>query len=422
MNQFVFGSQWGDEGKGKIVDYLASKADYTVRFHGGNNAGHTVIVKGKKYPFHLIPSGILNKKTIGIIGSGVIIDPDVLITEIKRLEGEGMNVKKKLIISPRCHLIMPYHKALDEAYENARGKNKLGTTKRGIGPTFADKVSYNGIRVYELLHFDIFEAKFRFQAGIKNKILALFNVPQISIEKELKKFKEYRKILLPYISDTFPILMTAMNKKKNIVLEGAHGVMLDVDWGLYPYCTGSNVITGGINAGAGFPINKLDKIWAVIKAYTTRVGEGPVPTEFDDEIAHAIREQGNEYGTTTGRPRRIGWLDLEAVKFACQITGTNSLAITKTDILTGLKKIKVCIGYKFNGKKTSYSSCGYVELAKVQPVYKTFNGWTEDIRSITQFKKLPKNCQIYLKFIEAYLQVPIRIVSTGPERERNIVL
>lgn len=422
MNQFVFGSQWGDEGKGKIVDYLASKADYTVRFHGGNNAGHTVIVKGKKYPFHLIPSGILNKKTIGIIGSGVIIDPDVLITEIKRLEGEGMNVKKKLIISPRCHLIMPYHKALDEAYENARGKNKLGTTKRGIGPTFADKVSYNGIRVYELLHFDIFEAKFRFQAGIKNKILALFNVPQISIEKELKKFKEYRKILLPYISDTFPTLMEAMNKKKDILFEGAHGVMLDVDWGLYPYCTGSNVISGGINAGAGFPITKLDKIWAVIKAYTTRVGEGPVPTEFDDKIAHAIREQGNEYGTTTGRPRRIGWLDLEAIKFACQITSANSLAITKTDILTGLKKIKVCVGYTLNGKKISYSGCGYIELAKVKPIYKTFNGWTEDIRPITQFKKLPKNCQIYLKFIETYLQVPIRIVSTGPERERNIVL
>lgn len=422
MNQFVFGSQWGDEGKGKIVDYLASKADYTVRFHGGNNAGHTVIVKGKKYPFHLIPSGILNKKTVGIIGSGVIIDPDVLITEIKRLESEGMNVKKKLMISPRCHLIMPYHKALDEAYENARGKNKLGTTKRGIGPTFADKVSYNGIRIYELLHFDIFEAKFRFQTGIKNKILAQFNVPQISIEKELMRFKEYRKILLPYVSDTFPTLMAAAKKKKNILFEGAHGVMLDVDWGLYPYCTGSNVISGGINAGAGFPVNKLDKIWAVIKTYTTRVGEGPVPTEFDDEIAHTIREQGNEYGTTTGRPRRIGWLDLEAVKFACQITGANSLAITKTDILTGLKKIKVCIGYKLNGKKISYSGCGYVELAKVQPIYKTFNGWIEDIRSVTQFKKLPKNCQIYLKFIEAYLNIPIKIVSTGPEREKNIII
>ncbi len=422
MNQFVFGSQWGDEGKGKIVDYLAAKADYTVRFHGGNNAGHTVIVKGKKYPFHLIPSGILNKKTIGVIGSGVIIDPDVLIDEIKRLESEGMNVEKKLIISPRCHLIMPYHKALDEAYEHARGKNKLGTTKRGIGPTFADKVSYNGIRLYELLHFETFEEKFRFQAAIKNKILTLFKVAPISIEKELAKFKEYRNILLPYIRDTFPTLTTAVKKKKNILFEGAHGVMLDVDWGLYPYCTGSNIITGGINAGAGFPTNKLDKIWAVIKAYTTRVGEGPVPTEFDDATAHTIREQGNEYGTTTGRPRRIGWLDLEAINFSCQLTSANCLAITKTDILTGLKKIKVCMGYKLNGKKIPHSSCGYIELARVEPIYKTFNGWTEDIRPITKFNKLPKNCQLYLKFIEAFLNVPIKIISTGPERERNIIL
>ena len=422
MMQFVFGSQWGDEGKGKIVDFLAAKADYTVRFHGGNNAGHTVIVGGKKYPFHLMPSGILNKKTVGVIGNGVIIDPEVLITEIKQLQAEGMDLANKLIISPRCHLIMPYHKALDEAYENARGKNKLGTTKRGIGPTFADKVSYNGIRLYELFNFKYFEEKFRFQAGIKNKILTLFKVAPIEIERELIKFKEYRRILAPYVIDTFPILSEAVAKKKHILFEGAHGVMLDVDWGLYPYCTGSNIITGGINTGSGLPINKIDKIWAVVKAYTTRVGEGPVPTEFDDEVAHTIREQGHEYGTTTGRPRRIGWLDLEAVKFACQITSANCLAITKTDILTGIKKIKVCIGYRLEGKKIPYSGCGYVELAKVEPIYKTFNGWTEDIRMIAKFNKLPKNCQIYLRFISSFLKVPVKIVSTGPERERNIIV
>jgi len=422
MMQFVFGSQWGDEGKGKIVDFLAAQADYTVRFHGGNNAGHTVIVGGKKYPFHLMPSGILNKKTIGVIGNGVIIDPEVLIAEIKQLQAEGMDLANKLIISPRCHLIMPYHKALDEAYENARGKNKLGTTKRGIGPTFADKVSYNGIRLYELFNFKYFEEKFRFQAGIKNKILTLFKVAPIEIERELIKFKEYRRILAPYVIDTFPILSEAVAKKKHILFEGAHGVMLDVDWGLYPYCTGSNIITGGINTGSGLPINKIDKIWAVVKAYTTRVGEGPVPTEFDDEVAHTIREQGHEYGTTTGRPRRIGWLDLEAVKFACQITSANCLAITKTDILTGIKKIKVCIGYRLEGKKIPYSGCGYVELAKVEPIYKTFNGWTEDIRMIAKFNKLPKNCQIYLRFISSFLKVPVKIVSTGPERERNIIV
>lgn len=422
MNQFVFGSQWGDEGKGKIVDYLAGHADYTVRFHGGNNAGHTVIVGGKKYPFHLIPSGILNKNTVGIIGNGVIIDPEVLISEIKQLEKQGMNLRKKLIISPRCHLIMPYHKALDEAYENARRKNKLGTTKRGIGPTFADKVSYNGIRIYELLNFKYFEEKFRFQAGIKNKILKLFNVAPIDVEKELVKFKKYRRILTPFVADTFPLLSTALAKKKNILFEGAHGAMLDVDWGLYPYCTGSNITTGGVNTGSGFPVNKLDKIWAVVKAYTSRVGEGPVPTEFDDEIAHIIREQGHEYGTTTGRPRRIAWLDLEAVQFACQVTSANCLAITKTDILSGLKKIKVCIGYRLNGKKIAYSSCGYAELAKVEPIYKTFNGWTENIRPVKRFSALPKNCQTYLRFIETFLGIPIKIVSTGPERESNIII
>jgi len=422
MMQFVYGSQWGDEGKGKIVDYLAAEADYTVRFHGGNNAGHTVIVNGKKYPFHLMPSGILNKKTIGIIGNGVIIDPEVLLAEIKQLQDEGMILTKKLIISPRCHLIMPYHKALDEAYENARGKNKLGTTKRGIGPTFADKVSYNGIRLYELFNFATFEERFRFQAAIKNKILVTFNVKPIDVEMELLKFKEYRRILAPFVIDTFPILQEAVKQKKTILFEGAHGVMLDVDWGLYPFTTGSNVITGGINVGSGLPFNKIDRIWGVVKAYTTRVGEGPVPTEFDDEVAHTIREQGHEYGTTTGRPRRIAWLDLEAVKFACAITGTNRLAITKADILTGLKKLKVCIGYKLDGKKIPYSSCGYVELAQVEPLYKTFSGWKEDIRMITKFKKLPKNCQIYLKFIEKFLGIPIKIVSTGPERERNIII
>lgn len=422
MNQFVFGAQWGDEGKGKIVDLLAASAHYTVRFHGGNNAGHTVIVNGKKYPFHLMPSGILNKKTTGIIGNGVIIDPSVLIEEIRRLEKEGMKLKGKLIISPRCHLIMPYHKALDEAYENARGKNKLGTTKRGIGPTFADKVSYNGIRVYELMNFDYFESKFRFQAGMKNTILKAFGVKPISIEKELKLYKEYRKILAPYVADTFPILENARKQKKNILFEGAHGVMLDVDWGLYPYCTGSNVISGGINTGSGFPVGALDKIWAVVKAYTTRVGEGPVPTEFDDAVAHTIREQGNEYGTTTGRPRRIGWLDLEATRFACTVTGATDLAITKTDILTGLKKIKICVGYTLNGKKIPYSSCGYHELGRVKPIYKTFAGWSEDIRGCTTFKQLPKACQTYLRFIEMHIGLPIRIVSTGPEREKNILL
>ncbi|KKQ23465.1 MAG: Adenylosuccinate synthetase [Candidatus Roizmanbacteria bacterium GW2011_GWC2_37_13] len=420
MINLVVGSQWGDEGKGKLVDLLGKNADYAVRFHGGNNAGHTVIVDGKKYPFHLIPSAILNKNIVGVIANGVIVDPAVLIEEIDLVEKDGMSLKNKLVISDRCHLIMPYHKALDEAYENARGKNKLGTTKRGIGPTFADKVSYNGIRFYELINWNTFVEKFEFQARIKNKILKLFNVSPINIKKAISNYRKMRERLLPYVKDSYQILSQAVAKEKNILLEGAHGVMLDVDFSPYPFSTGSNVTTGAVNTGSGIPVNKIDNVWAVVKAYLSRVGGGPLPTELFDKNAEDIREKGHEYGTTTGRPRRIGWLDLEAVKFTTELTSTNNIAITKIDILSGLKKIKVCIGYKYKGKKISMSSCGYKELAELTPVYKSFPGWSEDITGIRKFEKLPKNCQKYVKFIEEFLKVPVKIVSVGPEREENI--
>ncbi len=422
MIQVVIGSQWGDEGKGKIVDLLAKNADYTVRFHGGNNAGHTVVVNGKKYPFHLIPSGILNKKTKAVIGNGTILDPEVLIGEITQLEKELGRLKNKLFISPRCHLIMPYHKALDEAYENARGKNKLGTTRRGIGPAFADKVSYNGIRVYELLDWKTFVEKFTFQAEIKNKILKLFKVQSITIPQELKKYKNYRERLVPYIKDTFLLLQTAIQNKKSILLEGAHGVMLDIDFSPYPFSTGSNVVTGAINTGSGIPISKVNHVWAVVKAYLSRVGGGPLPTELHDKTADMIREKGVEYGTTTGRPRRIGWLDLEAVKFACEVTGATKLAMTKLDILSGLSTIKVCTGYFLNGKKIRYSECGYNELARLTPKYQSFPGWKEDIQNVRKFSKLPKNCQKYLQCIESYLKVPISIVSTGADRKDYLLV
>lgn len=422
MINLVIGSQWGDEGKGKLVDLLGKKADYAVRFHGGNNAGHTVVVNNKKYPFHLIPSAILNKNVIGVIANGVIVDPKVLIEEIDLVEKDGISLKNKLVISDRCHLIMPYHKALDEAYENARGKNKLGTTKRGIGPTFADKVSYNGIRFYELVNWNSFVEKFKFQAKIKNRILKLFNVPPINIKQSLNDFKKMRERLLPYIKDTVEILDQAVKKNKNILLEGAHGVMLDVDFSPYPYSTGSNVTIGAVNTGSGIPVNKIDNVWAVVKAYLSRVGGGPLPTELFDKTADEIRKKGYEYGTTTGRSRRIGWLDLEAVKFTTSLTGTNKIAITKIDILSGLKEIKVCIGYQYQGKKIPMSSCGYLELEKLKPIYKTFPGWNEDITKIREFNKLPKNCQKYVKFIEKFLGVKVKIVSVGPEREANILL
>lgn len=422
MTTVVIGTQWGDEGKGKIVDVVAANADYTVRFHGGNNAGHTVVIGDKKFSFHLIPSGIFQKKTVGVIANGVILDLEVLIGEMKLVEKAGISLKHKLIISPRCHIILPYHKALDHAYENARGKNKLGTTGRGIGPTYSDKVSYNGIRIYELMHWDQFVEKFTFQTGIKNKILATFGVPPVSVKKELARYKTYRKILAPYVADTYPVLTGAVGKKKAIILEGAHGIMLDTDWSPYPFSTGSNTLVGAVNIGAGIPIKNIDTVIGVVKAYLSRVGGGPLPTELTDKQADSIRERGAEYGTTTGRPRRIGWLDLEAVKFTTEINGVTRLAITKLDILSGEKELKICVGYKLKGKKISYSSCGYEELACLTPVYKTFKGWSEDITKIRKFNQLPKACQVYLKFIEKFLGIPLGIISVGAERSTNIYL
>jgi len=422
MIQLVIGSQWGDEGKGKIVDMMAENADLVVRFHGGNNAGHTVVVNGKKFPFHLIPSGILQKKPKVIIADGTVIDPEVLMEEMEIFEKMGINLKSKLILSPRCHLIMPYHKELDQAYENARGKNKLGTTKRGIGPVYADKVSYNGIRIYELMNWPLFVEKFKFQAGIKNKILVAFGVPTIKVEKYLPVFKKLAERIRPMVKDTFAIFQKAIKEKKYILFEGAHGVLLDNSFGLYPFVTASNVIEGGVNIGSGVSSKLIDEIWGVVKAYTSRVGGGPLPTELFDKTADDIREKGFEYGTTTGRPRRIAWLDLTAVKFVCQLSSINRIAITKIDILSGLSQIKVCIGYKLSGKKIEFSQCGYTELEKLTPIYKILPGWKEDISGIKSFKKLPVNCQKYVKFIEKYLGVKIKIVSVSPEREASIFI
>ena len=420
MVSVVIGTQWGDEGKGKVVDLLSKNADFVVRFHGGNNAGHTVIVDEKKYPFHLIPSGILHPKTIGIIANGTILDLEVLVSEINLLKDAGIKVDNRLFISDRCHLILPFHKALDEAYENARGKQKLGTTKRGIGPALSDKVSYNGIRIYELKDWNNFSEKFIFQAKIKNRILKTFNVKPINIKKELARFSTLRKIVAPYITDTYRLLAKALRENKNILMEGAHGVMLDIDFSPYPFSTGSNVITGAVNTGAGIPLQKISKVVGVVKAYTSRVGGGPIPTEIFDKTADAIREKGKEFGTTTGRPRRIGWLDLEAVKFACEVSEITEIAITKIDILSGLEKIKVCIGYKLNDKSIPYSSCGYQELAKLNPVYKELPGWKEEVAGITKFSDLPKNCQSYIKFIEKFLGTKVSIVSTGPARDEYL--
>ena len=415
MVSVIIGTQWGDEGKGKIVDLLSGNADYVVRFHGGNNAGHTVVVNNKTYPLHLVPSGILHPKVKCVIANGVVVDLEVLAGEIKMFNARG-----RLFISDRCHLVLPYHKALDQAYENARGKEKLGTTARGIGPAYSDKVSYNGIRIYELNYWNLFVEKFSFQANIKNKILKALGAEEINIKKELEKIADLRKIILPYVTDTFRLLQTAVSQKKNILFEGAHGVMLDNDFSPYPYSTGSNVIPGAINSGAGIPPQKIGKVLGVVKAYTSRVGGGPLPSEIPGKLSDEIREKGGEYGTTTGRPRRVGWLDLEAVQFACQVAGVTEIIITKIDVLSGLKKIKICTGYKLNGKSIPYSSCGYQELSHLTPVYKEFPGWDEEITQVKKFHDLPKTCQDYLHFIKKFLGIKISLISVGPQREEYI--
>jgi adenylosuccinate synthase len=336
------------------------------------------------------------------------------------LRKEGVDITKKLIISERAHLILPYHKELDAAYENARGSKGLGTTKRGIGPAYSDKVSYNGIRMYELLDWKLFEEKFIFQAKIKNKILKCLNSNPINIKKELDTLKFLRGKIKNYVKDTYSVLNKAVKDQKQILMEGAHGIMLDIDWSPYPFSTASNTIAGEVNIGSGIPVKSLNKVIGICKAYLSRVGGGPLPTELDDKMADPIREKGAEFGTTTGRPRRIGWLDLEAVKFSCDINGVTDLVITKLDILNGLKEIKVCTGYTLNNKPLPYSSCGYKELAKLKPVYKSFKGWEEDISGIRRFDELPENCKTYLNFIEDFLGVKMSIVSVGAERTANI--
>jgi adenylosuccinate synthase len=400
---------------------LSEKVDYVVRYHGGNNAGHTIVLKDKKFSFHLVPSGIFHKKVCAIIANGVVIDPEVLLQEIAVLENEKVNLKKKLVISPRCHLVLPYHKALDEAYEKARGCNSLGTTKRGIGPAYADKACYNGIRIYELMNWDLFAEKFTFQASIKNKILQTLDGQPVNINEELEKYKGYREKIKPFVKDTYKVLQTAITKGKNILLEGAHGIMLDNDWSPYPYSTASNTVIGSVNTGSGIPIKSIRNVTGVVKAFTSKVGSGPLPTEITDSLADTIREKGAEYGTTTGRPRRIGWLDLEAVKFSCKINNVNHLAITKVDILSGLEKIFLCTGYKLGQRKITYSECGYKELSQVTPVYSAFPGWKENLCEIRKYKDLPKKCKDYLEFIANFLDVKIKIISVGAERNANIL-
>ncbi len=423
----VIGSQWGDEGKGKIADFLSIKADYVVRFNGGNNAGHTVINHYGTFPLHLIPSGIFSQAT-ACITNGTVLDLEVLADEIAMLEkvfdarkGTGITLTGRLLISPRCHVIMPYHKILDKLYEETKGKARTGTTGRGIGPVFADKVSYQGIRLFDLMEKKQFSEKLEILLRIKNPIIkALGGKPltQLAIEKAI--LKAFAKIK-PFISEPYPVLAKAAKNNKQILFEGAQAVFLDNDWGTYPFATASTILTGGVNAGTGLPIQNITDVIGVVKANTTRVGAGPFPTELFDEDGGTLRKVGAEFGTTTGRPRRCGWFDAELIKFASELNGFTSIAITKLDILDSFKQIKICTGYTYKGKSVRYYDGDAEFLSNVKPVYKTLPGWQESTKGVTKFEKLPLAAQNYVKEIEKLVGVKASLIATGPKREEIIV-
>ncbi len=414
----VIGTQWGDEGKGKVVDYLSEQVDYVARFNGGNNAGHTVINGYGTFKIHLIPSGIFAQNTVGLIGGGVVIDPEVLLNEIDLLNKAGVGVEGRLWISPRSHLILPYHKILDGLYEETKGAGATGTTRRGIGPVFADKVSYNGIRWSDFAN-EMFESRLKVQMELKNKIIIALGGEALKYEEVRDRYGEYYARLRPYIRELFGIVQDGLKTNKNFLLEQAMGTFLDTDWGTYPFVTASTTIPSAASAGLGIPPRYITNVVGVTKAYTTRVGAGPLPTEIHD-VKSEVYKKFAETAATTGRTRRVGWLDLEIVRTAVQLSGVTELCITKLDVLSGLDEIQVCTGYKLNGKNVSYADVDTYGLQDVETVYQTVKGWQEDITKVRSFEDLPINAQNYVKMIEDATEAPVKWIGVGPERDATI--
>jgi adenylosuccinate synthase len=414
----VIGSQWGDEGKGKVVDFLAESADYVARFNGGNNAGHTVINEFGTFKIHLVPSGIFARNAVGLIGGGVVVDPSVLIEEIEMLEQAGVGVDGRLWVSPRAHLIMPYHKILDGLYEEAKGAGATGTTRRGIGPVFADKVSYNGIR-WSDFGSDAFESRLKMQLELKNKIIVALGGETLKYEAVRDEYRGYYLKLKPYIRELFSIVQDGLKADKTFLLEQAMGTFLDTDWGTYPFVTASTTIPSAASAGLGIPPKYITRVIGVTKAYTTRVGAGPLPTEIL-ETNSAVYEQFGEVAATTGRIRRVGWLDLELVRTAAQLSGMTEICLTKLDVLSGLDEIQVCVGYKLDGGAVRYADVDAYALEMVECVYQTVPGWSGDISKAGSFEELPVNAQKYVGMVEEAAGVPVKWIGVGPEREATI--
>ncbi len=423
-NLVVVGTQWGDEGKGKVVDLLTAKADMVVRFQGGANAGHTLVVEGKQFIFHIIPSGILYDGKKCFIGNGLVVDPEVLLEEIESLGKSGITVdSKRLSLSDKVHIIMPYHKAIDMAKEAAKGEGKIGTTGRGIGPCYEDKVARTGIRAVDFTDVEVLEEKIRANLKEKNLVLTkLLDAEPLEVEPILEKYLSLAETLTPYIKDVSIELDQALKGGGKILFEGAQGTHLDIDHGTYPFVTSSNPVAGNACAGAGVGPNQLHHILGIVKAYTTRVGAGPFATELEDETGDYIQKQGNEFGATTGRRRRCGWLDLVVVKDSARLNGLSSLAVTKLDVLTGLKQLKICIGYEIDGEQVESRPASMKKMAKCKPVYKEMPGWDEDITQTRQVDQLPANALAYIKTIEEITGVPVSIISVGPGREETIVV
>ena len=415
----LVGAQWGDEGKGKVIDILAQKSDMVVRAQGGNNAGHTVVANGVTYKLRLIPSGILYKGAVCVVGNGVVIDPAVILSEMDALKNSGVDVSR-LKIDARAHVILPYHLALDELSEKARGAGDIGTTKRGIGPCYMDKAERIGIRMCDLIKPAVFEEKLKRNVEIKNNIITkIYGGEPISFEKTLADYKQYAQKLAPYVCDTSVLVFNAIKSGKNVLFEGAQGALLDLDVGTYPYVTSSHPVSGGFCVGAGVGPTLIKECLGIAKAYTTRVGKGPFPTELDDEIGERIRTVGAEFGTVTGRPRRWGWLDAVILRFAVRVNGLTGIALNKLDTLTGISKLKVCVAYKKDGAQICDFPSDISELEGCEPVYEEFDGWTEDVTGAKSLKDLPANAVKYLRAVEKLIDCPIKMVGVGPDRTQN---
>ena len=418
----VVGTQWGDEGKGKITDFLSANAEVIARYQGGDNAGHTIVIDGKKFKLHLIPSGIFFPEKISVIGNGVVVNPKSLVKELAYLHEEGVSTDS-LRISGRAHVILPYHIELDRLQEESKGDNKIGTTIKGIGPAYMDKAARVGIRIADLLDREVFAERLRINLEEKNRqFTKLYDAEALSFDDIFEEYYEYGQQIKQYVTDTSVILNDALDNGKRVLFEGAQGVMLDIDQGTYPFVTSSNPVAGGVTIGSGVGPSKIDKVVGVCKAYTSRVGDGPFPTELFDEVGDRIREVGHEYGTTTGRPRRVGWFDSVVMRHSRRVSGITNLSLNSIDVLSGLDKVKICVAYDLDGERIDHYPASLEQLKRCKPIYEELPGWSEDITGVRHLDELPENARNYVRRIGELVGVRISTFSVGPDRDQTNIL